>query len=330
MEQGLAIRGVWADPALLAAIIGAERPDDGATGAGLAPEALADLRFHAAVHGAAPEAPVPAVPVGGLTAEGVFVSPRWREIWIEAAAEIVACRGRQSPETVRGRLTMIWSRADSRLRARAMQRRPRPPLGTFSRANLRIASVETPYAGYFLTRDYTYAHDLFGGGDSGPLHRAVFVMADAVTVLPYDPDRDRVLVIEQVRASPIARDDPAPWLVEPIAGRIEPGATPEETARQEAREEARLEIGALHPVGDYYPSTGAFSEYLYSFVGIADLPDGAGTVAGLDSEGEDIRSHVMPRPEMMERIAAGEMPVGPLLLTAWWLEAHAARLRGSC
>ena len=43
-----------------------------------------------------------------------------------------------------------------------------------------------------------------------------------------------------------------------------------DTARREAREESGLALGALHKVADYYPSPGAVTEYLYSFVAEAD------------------------------------------------------------
>ncbi len=47
--------------------------------------------------------------------------------------------------------------------------------------------------------------------------------ADAVTVLPYDPVRDRVLLIEQYRFGVHMRGDPRPWVLEPVAGRIDAG-----------------------------------------------------------------------------------------------------------
>ena len=305
------------------------------------PDAAARLAFHAAVHDAVPVpadldgAPVEviapaATPLAGKRFDGSAPPSasigRWREIWREAAGEILDCRDRQDPAEVRARLMMIWARAESRLRARAA---PRPAPSGLDARNLRMERLDRPYAKFFLVEDYVYSHDRFDGGDSGPLTRAAFVMADAVTVLPWDPVRDRVLVIEQVRVSPLARHDPVPWLLEPIAGRIDPGDTPEITAHKEAQEEAGLALTALHPIADYYPSTGAFSEYIYSFLGIADLPDSAAGLGGLETEGEDIRGHVMPRAELQRRIAAGEIPVGPLLLSAFWLDANAERLRGS-
>ena len=341
--------GPFADAGLALAILGPGAAPQPATLDGQAgllarvadPDAAARLAFHAAVHDAAPvpadldgeavEVIAPsATPLAGKRFDGATPPSasigRWREIWREAAGEILDCRNRQDPAEVRARLMMIWARAESRLRARAA---PRPAPSGLDARNLRMERLDRPYAKFFLVEDYVYSHDRFDGGDSGPLTRSAFVMADAVTVLPWDPVRDRVLVIEQVRVSPLARHDPVPWLLEPIAGRIDPGDTPEGTAHKEAQEEAGLALTALHPIAEYYPSTGAFSEYIYSFLGIADLPDSAAGLGGLETEGEDIRGHVMPRAELRARIAAGEIPVGPLLLSAFWLDANAERLRGS-
>jgi nudix-type nucleoside diphosphatase (YffH/AdpP family) len=116
----------------------------------------------------------------------------------------------------------------------------------------------------------------FDGDAQRDVRRAVFRVTDAATVLPYDPVRDRILLLEQLRFGPLAQGDPAPWLLEPVAGLIDAGETPEETARREAAEEAGLVIGDLHFVARYYPSPGGVSQVLYSYIGLADLPDEAG------------------------------------------------------
>ncbi|TDL89142.1 NUDIX domain-containing protein [Meridianimarinicoccus aquatilis] len=290
------------------------------------------LIFYAAVHAALPEAvgDVQRVALTGAELGGrVFAepfAPRWLSIWREAVSEIVDLLGVQNSSEAQSRLNMIWARADARVRARTT---PRKSLGGFDESNLNIQSTKRPYARYFAVEDYVYSHDRFDGTDSGPLDRACFIAADAVTVLPYDPVRDCVLVVEQVRVSPIGRADPSPWLPEPVAGRIEPGDTPEDTAHKETWEEAGLKLSALHAVADYYPTTGAFSEYIYSYIGIADLPESAAGLGGLATEGEDIRGHIMPRTELLALIAEGRAPVGTLQLSVFWLELNHSRLRQS-
>jgi len=338
------------DPALVTAVTAA--PDDtavvscaGATGAHpgllvtLPSVARARWLFYLAVHDVRPRAgtaravgesdPVqicgaPDGPLAGRLFDGPL-DGTWGPIWHEAVPEIMSAMGRQDGGVVRARLPMIWSRAASRVRGRGTTRRS---LSGLTVDHVRVAAVDRPYAKFFTVEDMVLSHDRFDGSDSGPLHRAVFVGADAVTVLPWDPVRDRVLVIEQMRPAPLARADPQPWLLEPVAGRIDPGEMPEDAARRETAEEAGLDVDVLHKVGEYYPTTGAFSEYLFSYVGIADLPDGVAGLGGLATESEDIRSHVMPRSRLMALIADGQAPVGPLHLTALWLALNADRLRG--
>lgn len=315
---------------------------DGAAGvlATIPAGAFDDWAFYMAVHAALPHAGTaqtdagffgvqvcgpPDAPLAGRVFDGPL-DAAWRAIWRDAVPEIMAAIGHQDSDMVRARLAMVWSRAASRLRGRTSARRS---LSGFDGRHVRLHTVDRPYAKFFTVEDMIYSHDRFDGSDSGPLERAVFVGADAVTVLPWDPVRDRVLVIEQMRAAPLGRADPQPWLVEPVAGRIDPGETPEAAARRETAEEAGLTLSALHKIGEYYPTTAAFSEYLFGFVGIADLPDDAAGLNGLVSEAEDIRGHVMPRTRLMELIADGQAPVGPLHLTAYWLALNADRLRAS-
>jgi nudix-type nucleoside diphosphatase (YffH/AdpP family) len=153
------------------------------------------------------------------------------------------------------------------------------------------------------------------------------VSGDAVTVLPYDPKRDLVLVVEQIRAGPFARGDRQSWQIEAIAGRVDPFETPEQAARREAVEEAGLTLTEVIPVAQYYPSPGAKTEFLYSYVALTHLPDGCAGVFGLAEEAEDIRGHLISFDRLMALVASGEIANAPLILTALWLQRERARLR---
>ncbi|MEM6579286.1 MAG: glutamine-hydrolyzing GMP synthase [Pseudomonadota bacterium] len=88
---------------------------------------------------------------------------------------------------------------------------------------MQVASCEATHEGYFLTRHYALRHTLFDGGQSAEVQREVFVATDAAIVLLYDPKRDRVLLVEQFRMGPFGRGDPSPWVLEPVAGRVDAG-----------------------------------------------------------------------------------------------------------
>lgn len=70
-------------------------------------------------------------------------------------------------------------------------------------------------------------------------------------VLPYDPQRDEVVLIEQFRVGAMGRTD-NPWLVEMVAGLIDKDEQPEEVAHREAEEEAGLTFSALWPITKYF------------------------------------------------------------------------------
>ncbi|WP_227286550.1 gamma-glutamylcyclotransferase [Boseongicola sp. H5] len=251
----------------------------------------------------------------------------WGLLTLEAAAEVMGLYGTEAPESIAARFGMIRARAQSRLRTGAWTR-PQTVGAGFTRADIALDRVDRPYTRFFAIEEYSARHRLFGGGLSAPVSRAVFRAADAVTVLPYDPLRDRVLLIEQVRLGAYAHGDPAPWLLEPVAGIIDAGESEEMTARREALEEAGVQIGALHPVGRYYPSPGGVAQVLISYVGIADLPDDLPAIGGLDVEGEDIRSHLVNLDAALGMLTSGELAVAPLIISVQWLARHRETLRG--
>lgn len=249
----------------------------------------------------------------------------WAEVAVATAADVMALRGQRAAADVVRRYRLMLVRGASRVRAAAT-----PPTTRRHRATPDDVVVERfaqPYANFFAIEEYDLRFRRFDGSLSDRINRAVFVSGDAVTVLPYDPARDRVLVIEQFRAGPYGRGDPQPWLIEAIAGRIDPGETPEEAARREAEEEAGLHLGALEKVAQYYASPGAKSEYLYSYVALCDLPDGVEGVFGVAGEAEDIRGHLISFDAFMGLVASGEVDNAPLLVTALWLQRERARLR---
>jgi nudix-type nucleoside diphosphatase (YffH/AdpP family) len=227
--------------------------------------------------------------------------------------------------TLRRRYPQMLTRAGARLRAG--QAGPAGLRRSAAPDDVSETRFRQPYADYFAVEEFDVRFRRFDGRMSEELTRAVFISGDAAVVLPYDPRRDRVLVIEQWRAGAHARGDREPWLIEAVAGRIDGGETPEEAARREAREEAGLEVGALLAAGDYYPSPAAKGEYIYSFVGLADLPDDAAGLGGLPGEGEDIRAHVIPFARLMELVATGEVNNAPLVILAYWLDRNRAALR---
>jgi nudix-type nucleoside diphosphatase (YffH/AdpP family) len=249
------------------------------------------------------------------------------DVTVEAGRDAMAARARGvSAEQVAARWPQMLVRAASRLRACA-DPGPTDLRRAAAAGDVAVEDLRAPYAAFFAVEEADLRLRRFDGVLDAAVTRAVFVIGDAVTVLPYDPLRDRVLIVEQFRAAPQRRGDPQPWSLEPVAGRIDGFETPEQAARRETQEEAGIALRGLLPVAQYYPSPGAVAEFLYSYVGLADLPREGAWLAGLAAESEDIRAHVIGFDRLMALVASGEVRNAPLLLTALWLSQRREGLR---
>ncbi|WP_172294436.1 gamma-glutamylcyclotransferase [Pseudoruegeria sp. HB172150] len=310
---------------------------------GVTPEALARADYYEAAFGYVRETVT--VECGGAPVDAeVYVPPedlwqvgklwdlvdwaeRWGKLTLRAADEVMGRFGVDAPEDVGRNFMQTRMRAASWVRARGDSAANHVRAG-MTEADVASAARRRPYRHFFMVEEQDVSFRQFGGGQSETVTRAAFVMGDAVTVVPYDPVRDRVLLIEQFRFGPFARGDLNPWSIEPIAGRIDPGEDPVTAAMRETQEEAGLTLDRLEQVARYYPSPGAITEYLYSYVGLADLPDDITGIGGVEEEAEDIRSFLLDFDEMMEFLTSGEAENGPLILTLHWLAANRSRLRG--
>ena len=183
------------------------------------------------------------------------------------------------------------------------------------------------YKGFFSVEEHDLSYRKFNNQQSSILTRSALISSDAVIVLPYDPVNDRILLIEQFRAGPYVKGDENPWVLEPIAGLIDEGETPESAGIREAQEEALLEIKRLELVARSYPSPGISTEFFHQYIGIVELLDKSDLIAGLSSENEDIRSHIFEYEQFFEMIESGKVNVGPLILLGLWLSKNRTRLR---
>ena len=201
-------------------------------------------------------------------------------------------------------------------------------------AEVEIIDKSTAYQGHYRVDRYRLRHTLFAGGWGREIGREVLERGHAVAVLPYDPARDAVVLIEQFRIgaylhggdSPWHGGGDSPWLLEIVAGLFDADEGPEEVARREAAEEAGLELGELVPVAAFYTSPGAVTEHVEVYCARVDSR-GAGGIHGLAEEGEDIRVLVMPFAEAMAALAAGRVRNSPALVALQWLALNREDLR---
>ncbi|MBU2958852.1 NUDIX domain-containing protein [Paracoccus sp. C2R09] len=265
--------------------------------------------------------------IAGTTADDPSEVPQDPQLPAGIAQQIIDAPPTVDIHTLRWRLPMMAIWAGSRNRGMASEPSGQGVVPLRGDGGFTTLERHQPFTGFFVAERRRITHRRHDGGETGPMTREAFLMGDAVVMLPWDPVRDRVLVIEQFRFAPALRGDPQPWLLEPIAGRVDGGETVEAAILREAQEEAALEVTRLIPAFSYYPSPGAVCEYLYQYVGIADLHDDVTGVHGLETESEDIRGHLMPRGQLSAMVDQGQISNGPLTTLSLWLDARVERIR---
>lgn len=196
---------------------------------------------------------------------------------------------------------------------------------TFTKNDVEIIAREKLYRGFFSLDLYRFRHRLFNGEMSGEVRREIFERGHASVLLPFDPVRDEVVLIEQIRIAAYDTSD-TPWLLELVAGMIEPGESVEEVARREAMEEAGLRVGRTKPVLNYLASPGGTSERLSILVGEVDATQAEG-IHGLVEENEDIRVHVVSREQAYQWVNEGKIDNAASVIALLWLQLHYQEIR---
>ncbi|MCA0847685.1 NUDIX domain-containing protein [Salipiger thiooxidans] len=259
----------------------------------------------------------------------LFSFEEWRAEWgdaaCDAAREIMAQHGQAEIDEI-GRLrpyleARAWALQLGRHGAPAELRSNR------GREAVEFLGDRPGWEGFFRMRAFTMRHRRFDGSWTEPLRREAFMAYDGALVLPYDPETDRVLLVEQLRFGPTLRGDPHPWVLEPVAGLVDAGESPEVCALREAEEEAGVTLRDLRPMMRIYASPGYSTEYFHCFLGFCSLSERDNGVGGLEEENEDIRSHVISFDRAMELVDSGEINVGPLAMMLYWLARHREELR---
>ena len=188
-----------------------------------------------------------------------------------------------------------------------------------------ILEHATAFQGHFRVDRYRLRFRRHDGGMSRPITRELFERGHAAALLPYDPQRDAVVLLEQFRVGALGAPG-RPWCLEPIAGVIDEGENAEAVARREALEEAGLEVRRIIPMHDYLSSPGGCSERLSLYLGEIDSSR-AGGVHGLAAEAEDIRSVVLGFDAAWAEMTRRPVAVASLLIAMQWLALNRDAVR---
>lgn len=196
---------------------------------------------------------------------------------------------------------------------------------TFNLLDVEVLAHRCVYQGFFQMQQYRLRHRLFAGGWSEVMSRELFERGHAVVVMPYDPLRDEVVLLEQFRIG--AMHTPGgPWLLEFVAGMFKEGEDALDVARREVQEEMGCEVAELEFISEYLVSPGGTSERISLYCGRVDASQANG-IHGLDEEHEDIRVSTVSFDQAVALLQGGRINSAAPIIGLQWLQTNRQQLR---
>lgn len=181
---------------------------------------------------------------------------------------------------------------------------------------------EQLYKGFFTLHRAELSFEQFDGAMSPTVARLAIERSDAVAVLTYDSARKKIILVKQFRYPLYLTDPQQGWLLEIVAGSIETGQQPHETAVREVEEEIGYVVHQeqLRYLTACYPSPGGLTErvYLYSL----DVRNGQKKHAGggLTEEAEDIQVVELDYAQVFAMVESGRICDAKTLICLLWLQ----------
>jgi nudix-type nucleoside diphosphatase (YffH/AdpP family) len=172
---------------------------------------------------------------------------------------------------------------------------------------------------FFSVEEVNVSFEGRDGQMIGPMRRLSFERGDSVAalVLKRGPE-PKVLLVEQFKYPVFAHD--GGWIVETVAGMIDPAESPEAALERELEEELGFRTSRHEPIAAFYSSPGGSSERVYLFyceVSESDAVPGAG--GGMTAEGEDIQILEYGIDEFFDKLANGFFKDPKIIISGLWL-----------
>ena len=186
---------------------------------------------------------------------------------------------------------------------------------------------ETLFDSFLRVDRLKLRHSLFAGGWSELMTRELLLRPRTVGVLLFDPVRQQVVLVRQIRVG-MLDEGQHPWLLELVAGMVESGEEPIEVAARESLEEANTKPQDLLQICEYYNSPGISNERITLFCGRVDATQ-AGGIFGLDAEHEDIEVVVLSLADALAKVASGEINNAMSIIALQWLQLNQPMLEES-
>ncbi|HSK65960.1 MAG TPA: NUDIX hydrolase, partial [Anaerolineales bacterium] len=150
------------------------------------------------------------------------------------------------------------------------------------------------------------------------VRRLKLARGNSVGVLILNRSTEKLLLVSQFRYPTYPNNQG--WTIEAMAGMVDDGETPEESARRELLEETGLNIEKFEHIATFYPSPGGSSEQIFLYYSeVSGEQARYKETGGLQASGEDIKVVELTLDEALAMVGTGEIVDAKTILGMYWL-----------
>jgi len=187
--------------------------------------------------------------------------------------------------------------------------------GHGDRRGFEVESSRVILDDFFKVEEVVFRRRNKDGQLAEPQRNLSLERGDSVAALLHNVDTDRVILVDQFRYPAHASGG---WVIETVAGIIDPSETPDDAIRRETLEETGYRLGNIRHLATFYASPGGSSEQIHLYFAEVTNAIRVGAGGGLPQEGEDISLREYSPRALADALAAGEFKDAKTLIAVLW------------
>jgi nudix-type nucleoside diphosphatase (YffH/AdpP family) len=193
-----------------------------------------------------------------------------------------------------------------------------------SMRKVEVISRKRIFDDVFKIEEARLRFERYDGAMSEVVRRLNFERGDSAAALLVNRGEKRVYLTEQFKYPSLEKG--GGWIVEVVAGKIDPGETPEQAIKREIMEELGFQVSSVEPIANFFVSPGGTSERIFLFGALVSRAERTGSGGGLASENEDIRMVEWPVDEFLAKTEAGQLADAKTIIAGYWLKGNYTRI----
>jgi nudix-type nucleoside diphosphatase (YffH/AdpP family) len=169
---------------------------------------------------------------------------------------------------------------------------------------------------FFKVDEAFLTYEKFDGRMSDTVRRLNFERGDAAAALLYNRDSEKIILVEQFRYPTYEKS--GGWMLEVVAGIIDPGEEPDACIRREITEETGFKVGSPVHINTFYLSPGGSSERIFLYFAEVTDADRISEGGGVDTENEDIKITEFSLKEIRDAMKSGNISDAKTIIALMW------------